>query len=82
MTNDFELLKWHKNTEDDIFDSLRDWSYHRFVCVMKNNKVMQFSGILDENSNGEISEHFGPVHDTNEDWNYDDIVLWIEVPFI
>lgn len=49
---------------------------------MKDNKVMQFSGMLDENSNGEISEHFGPVHDTNEDWNYDDIVLWIEVPFI
>lgn len=70
--------EWHKESEESIYNSIMDWSNHRFVCLMKDNTIQVFSGIRDENYNGEISTHI----DNIDDYDTDDIVMWTEIPVI
>lgn len=70
--------EWHKESEESIYNSITDWSIHRFACLMKDNTIQVFSGIQDENYNGEISTHI----DNADDYDTDDIVMWTEIPVI
>lgn len=68
--------EWHKESEENIYDAITDWSNHRFVCLMKDGTIQVFSGIQDENYNGEIVTHI----DNTNDYDTDDIVMWTEIP--
>lgn len=59
----------------------KDWNYHRFVCLMKDNTIQVFSGTNDETYDGEINTYIVCVSDDSHD-NTDDILMWIEVPGI
>lgn len=71
---------WHLQAEEDIYDAVNGWDYYRFVCLMKDNTIQEFSGIRDENYNGEISVYVNGLNDDYDD--VDDIVMWTEVPKI
>lgn len=68
--------EWHKESEESIYNSITDWGYHRFACLMKDGTIQVFSGIRDENYNGEIANHI----DNADNYDTDDIVMWTEIP--
>lgn len=76
-----EVDFWHKQSEEDIDDSIIGWSMHSFICLMKDGTIQEFTGILDESYEGSINKHLDCVDD-NYEWEYDDITYWIEVPNI
>lgn len=76
-----EVDFWHKQSEEDIDDSIIGWSMHSFICLMKDGTTQEFTGIQDESYEGGISKHLDCVDD-NYEWEYDDIVYWIEIPMI
>ncbi len=69
-------FEWHLQTEDDIWDVLYDWAYHKFICIVKDGSIVEFSGSSDETYNGEINEYLDCI---NGDYDSDDIVLWMEI---
>lgn len=69
--------KWHKQSDEDIYDSFNDWSLHRFACIMKDGTVQRFTGILDECYDGSINKH---VDCDADGFECDDIEYWIEFP--
>lgn len=76
-----ELDFWHKQSEEDIDDSVISWSMHSFICLMKDGTTQKFTGIQVESYEGSINKHLDCVDD-NYEWEYDDIIYWIEVPNI
>ena len=76
-----EVDFWHKQSEEDIDDSIIGWSMHSFICLMKDGTTQKFTGIQDESFDGSICKHLDCVDD-NYKWEYDDITYWIEVPNI
>lgn len=74
-----DTFKWHKQSEDDIWDAINDWGYHTFACLMKDSKLVKFSGLHDETYDGEITTHIDCISD-NYDYDTDDIEMWIEIP--
>lgn len=74
---DLATYSWNKQSEKDIWDSFSDWSLHRFVCLMKDNKICEFTGMWDESADGSRSMY---LSDINDEYEIDDIVLWIEIP--
>lgn len=84
LVNSLEVKEvdfWHKQSEEDIDDSIIGWSIHSFICLMKDGTIQEFTGIQDESYEGSISKHLDCVND-NYEWEYDDITFWIEVPNI
>ena len=76
-----DTFKWHKQSEDDIWDAINDWGYHVFACLMKDSKLVKFGGLLDENYNGEITPYLDPIMDSDDyDYNIHDIEMRIEIP--
>lgn len=71
-----ELDAWHLQEKEDIYDAVKDWSLHTFVCVMKDGTIQRFTGMLDEDCEGHINVHIDGVNDNYDD--VDDIVKWIE----
>lgn len=69
------MLKWHKQSEEDIWNAIYPWDIHFFVCIMSDGSIEMFSGICDENCDGEIRQSLY----TNSDATSEDIKLWIEV---
>ena len=69
---------WNKQDEKDIYDSFNDWSYHRFVCLMKDGSIQVFTGICDEHDDGMVEKHINCS--TSDHFYIDDINMWIEVP--
>ena len=74
-----DTFKWHKQSEDDILFAIDDWTYHTFACMMKDGKLVKFSGLCDETYDGEITTHIDCISD-NYDYGIDDIEMWIEIP--
>ena len=74
-----EVNSWHKQSEEDIDDSINDWDLHSFICLMSDGTIQKFTGINDESLDGSINTHLDCVDD-NYDWKYDDIIYWIEIP--
>ncbi len=46
---------------------------------MKDSKLVKFSGLLDENYDGEITPYIDCIGDN---YDTDDIEMWIEIPDI
>lgn len=69
--------KWHKQSDEDIYDAFDDWSFHKFACIMKDGTVQRFTGNLCECDDGSINKH---VDCTVDDFGCDDIEYWIEFP--
>lgn len=67
---------WHLQEKEDIYDAVKDWSLHTFVCVMKDGTTQKFTGNLDEDCEGHINVHIFGVNDKYDD--VDDIVKWKE----
>ena len=74
-----DTFKWHKQSEDDILFAIDDWSYHTFACMMKDGKLVKFSGLNDEAYYGEITTYIDCISD-NYDYGIDDIEMRIEIP--
>ena len=74
-----DTFKWHKQSEDDIWFAIDDWEYHKFACLMKDGKLVEFSGLHDETYDGEITTHIDCIS-FDYDYNIDDIEMWIEIP--
>ena len=68
---------WHKESETTIWCAVNDWDYHKFACLMKDGTLTMFTGMNDENIEGEISTFIEHIDDK---YNTDDIVMWIEIP--
>ena len=74
---EIKKMSWKVNSEHDIYDAIVGWDHHRFVCVMSDNTIQIFTGICDETCDGQINPHLDCL---NDDYDTDDIVMWIEVP--
>lgn len=71
-----EVDTWHLQEKEDIYDAVKDWSLHTFVCIMKDRTIQKFTGIRAEDCEGHINVH---IDGANNDYdNVDDIVEWIE----
>ena len=71
------ICQWKLQSEDDIYDSVTDWDYHEYRCIMKDGKEARASGIADEGFEGHCFTYID-FHDG--DYNVDDIVYWCEIP--
>lgn len=71
-----ETETWHLQEKEDIYDAVKDWSLHTFVCVMKDGSIQEFTGNRDEDCEGHINVHIDGINDDYD--NVDDIVKWIE----
>ena len=71
-----EVDTWHLQEKEDIYDAVKDWSLHTFVCIMKDGTIQKFTGNRDEDCEGHINVHIDGVNDDYD--NVDDIVKWIE----
>ena len=68
---------WHLQEKENIYDAVKDWSLHTFVCVMKDGTIQKFTGCMDEDCEGHISIYIDGANDDYD--NVDDIVKWIEL---
>lgn len=70
---------WNKESEYSIYDAIDDWGYHTFACLMEDNTLQKFTGMWDENING---EHNLYIECENYTYTPNDIIMWIEIPGI
>lgn len=70
--------QWHKQSEDDIFDAVNDWSSHYFLCRMKDNSYNIALGSCDEDGDGNVTIMLYFKMD-DEKYFPDDIVYWQEI---
>jgi hypothetical protein len=71
------ICQWKLQSEDDIYDSITDWDYHEYRCIMKDGKEAIANGIADEGFDGHCCTYIDFYEDK---YNVDDIVYWCEVP--
>jgi hypothetical protein len=76
-----EVDFWHKQSEEDIDDAINDWRVYSFLCIMKDGTTQKFTAVMGESYDGSINTHLDCVDD-NYDWEYEDIIYWIEIPNI
>lgn len=72
-----EVDTWHLQEKENIYDAVKDWSLHTFVCIMKDGTIQRFTGNMDEDCEGHINVHVNGVNDDYDD--VDDIVKWTEL---
>lgn len=72
-----EADTWHLQEKEDIYNAVKDWSLHTFVCIMKDGTIQRFTGNMDEDCEGHINVHVNGVNDDYDD--VDDIVKWTEL---
>ena len=78
---EIKKMTWQSQAENDIYDAVDDWDYHKFVCLMKGNSIEIFTGMRDESDDGEINVYLDCI-ENRFSYDVDDIVMWIEVPDI
>ena len=71
-----EVETWHLQEKEDIYDAVKGWSLHKFVCIMNDGTIQIFNGIRDEDCEGHVNIHIDGANDDYD--NVDDIVKWIE----
>jgi len=78
LVNNAHILAdtWHLQDKEDIYDAIKDWSVHTFLCIMKDGTTQKFTGNLDEDCEGHINVHIFGDNDKYDD--VDDIVKWKE----
>ena len=72
-----EVDTWHLQEKENIYDAVKDWGLHTFVCIMKDGTIQRFTGNMDEDCEGHINVHVNGVNDDYDD--VDDIVKWTEL---
>jgi len=72
-----EINTWHLQKNEDIYDAVKDWSIHSFVCLMDDGTVQKFTGIRSECYDGSINTHIDAI---NDEYGIDNIIFWIETP--
>ncbi len=80
IINTFEVKEadtWHLQEKENVYDAVKDWSLHTFVCIMKDGTIQRFTGNMDEDCEGHINVHVNGVNDDYDD--VDDIVKWTEL---
>ena len=76
-----EINTWHLQKNEDIYDSLKDWSLHTFICLMDDGTIQKFTGICCECADGSINKHIDAIDDTiDAKYDVNDIIFWIEAP--
>lgn len=70
--------EWHKESEESIYDSIMDWGRHTFVCLMRDGTIQLFFGNRVESCDGTSALDIYNA----DDYNTDDIIIWIEIPKI
>lgn len=65
----------HLQKNEDIYDAVKDWSLHSFVCLMDDGTVQIFTGILSECYDGSVNVHIDAI---NDEYDVDNIVFWAE----
>ena len=71
-------IVWHKQDVDDIYDSINDWSLHRYLCKMNDGSFNIINGSADVSCNGEVSRCL--YFEINDEKYYsDDIEEWAEI---
>lgn len=73
-----EVGAWHLQKNEDIYDAVKDWSLHSFVCLMDDGSVQKFTGIRCECADGSINTHIDAIDDSYDD--VDRIIFWTETP--
>lgn len=68
---------WHDQEVDDIFNAVDDWDFHRFACITKGGRLLEFCGICDEHDDGYIEKH---IDCDNDGFSFSDIAYWMEFP--
>ena len=71
-----EVDTWHLQEKEDIYDAVKGWDLHTFMCIMKDGTIQKFTGCRDEDHEGHINVHINGVNDDYDD--IDDIIKWIE----
>ena len=74
-----EINTWHLQKNEDIYDAVKDWGLHSFICLMDDGSIQKFTGILCECADGSINTHIDAFDDK---YNTDNIIFWIETPFL
>lgn len=72
------IAQWQLQSDKDIYDTIDDWGYHKFICVMKDGKQVEAFGIADESDCGVCSKNINFLCDL--DYGTEDIVFWLEIP--
>lgn len=72
-----EINTWHLQKNENIYDAVKDWSLHSFICLMDDGSVQKFTGILSECYDGSVNTH---IDATNDEYGVDNIIFWIETP--
>lgn len=73
-----KAIIWHKQDIDDIYDTIDDWSIHKYICKMKDGSFNIAIGSADEGCNGDVGRSI--YFEINDEKYYsDDIEEWAEL---
>lgn len=73
-----KAIIWHKQDIDDIYDTIDDWSIHKYICKMKDGSFNIATGSADEDNNGFVGRSiYFEINDEN--YYSDDIEEWAEL---
>lgn len=70
------IAQWQLQSDKDIYESFNDWDFHKFLCIMKDGKQIEASGIIDESGSGFCCKYI----DFDGDYDVEDLVFWLEIP--
>ena len=71
-------IVWHKQDVDDIYDTINDWSLHKYLCKMNDGSLNIATGGAVEGGNGDVSRSiYFKIND--EKYYSDDIEVWTEI---
>lgn len=71
------ISQWQLQSENDIYDTINDWGFHEYLCIMNDGKEIKANGIADEGYDGSCSTY---INFNDGDYSVDDIMYWCEVP--
>lgn len=71
-------IVWHKQDVDDIYNTFKDWSVHKYLCRMKDGSLNIAMGSVDENYNGDFGININ-FEINDEKYYIDDIEAWAEL---
>ena len=70
------ISQWQLQSDNDIYDAVDDWEFHRFLCIMKDGNQVFASGYADESYDGFATKDIS----IDGDYTMDDILFWLEFP--
>lgn len=70
------MEKWVKMSERQ--PQINGWDIQCYMGINKYGVLVYFTGMADENSEGEVTEHWSYVHG-HDCVDFEDIVYWLEL---